>query len=179
MRSINNYSNNKPHDPHGFKEDIEIKCDAVKAITGKFPNGTAAMMALLEMKQISLTWADYCAMPPADQFVWEERSDELNKAMLYLMNLKNDRAKKDLHLAYSQGNMTAYPTTIKGMARYLSKQYPNNKLTNQRRGKKKIKEKGITQNLKIRIVTRVVLLVHMLKILQQMKTPPLLAEELA
>ena len=41
------------------------------------------------------------------------------------------------------------------------------------------KEKWTIQNLKIRIVTRVALLVHTLKILQQMKTPPLLAEELA
>ena len=44
---------------------------------------------------------------------------------------------------------------------------------------RKIEEKGMTQNLKIRIVTRVVMLVHTLKILQQMKTSPLLAEELA
>ena len=36
----------------------------------------------------------------------------------------------------------------------------------------------MTQNLKIRIVTRVVLLVHTLKISQQMETPLLLAEEL-
>ena len=59
-------------------------------------------------------------MPPMDQLVWEERGNELNKAMLYLMNLKNLIAKKDLRMAYSQGNMTANPPTIKGMARYLS-----------------------------------------------------------
>ena len=94
------------------------------------------------------------------------------------MNSKNENAKKDLRLAYSQGNNTAYPTDIKSAARYLSTQYPNNKPTNQHGGNKGIKEKGMTQNLKIRIVTGVVLLVHTLKILQQMKTPPLLAEEL-
>ena len=44
---------------------------------------------------------------------------------------------------------------------------------------KEIKEKEMTQNLKIRIVPLVVLLVYTLKILQKMKTPPPLAEELA
>ena len=42
-----------------------------------------------------------------------------------------------------------------------------------------IKERGMTQSLKTRIVTLVALLVHTLKILQQLKNPPLLAEELA
>ena len=44
--------------------------------------------------------------------------------------------------------------------------------------KREIKERGITQNLKIRIVTRVALLVNTLKILLQMKILALLAEEL-
>ena len=44
---------------------------------------------------------------------------------------------------------------------------------------REIKEKGMIQNLKIRIVSQVVLLGHTLKILQQTKTPSLLAEELA
>ena len=52
------------------------------------------------------------------------------------MNLKNKHAKKVLRLAYSQGNKTAYPPNIEGMARYLSTKYPNNKPTNQRNGKK-------------------------------------------
>ena len=62
--------------------------------------------------------------------------------MLYLMNSKNGHAKRDLRLAYSQGNMTAYPPTIKGMARHLSTQYPNNKPANQCNGKKGDKSKG-------------------------------------
>ena len=62
--------------------------------------------------------------------------------MLFLMNLKNKTAKKDLHLEYSQANNTAYPTNIKAMARYLSTQYPNNKPANQRGGKKGDKKKG-------------------------------------
>ena len=62
--------------------------------------------------------------------------------MLYLMNSKNKNAKKNLHLAYSQGNMTAYLPTIKGIARYLSTQYPSNKSAQKRDGKKGDKKKG-------------------------------------
>ena len=52
------------------------------------------------------------------------------------MNLKNKTAKKDLRLAYSQGNNTTYPLNIEAMARYLWTQYSNNKPANQRGGKK-------------------------------------------
>ena len=31
-KSMNNYSNNKPHDPRGFKEEVKIKYNAVKAV---------------------------------------------------------------------------------------------------------------------------------------------------
>ena len=55
------------------------------------------------------------------------------------MNLKNKNAKMDLRLAYSQGNITAYPSDIKSMTGYLSTQYPNIKPTNQRGGKKRKK----------------------------------------
>ena len=128
---MNNYSNNKPNDPHGFKEQVKIKYKATKAIAGKFPNGTAALMELLSNAQpAALDWAGYCALPEADQLVWEQRADALNQSMLYLMNSKNENAKKDLRLAYSQGNNTAYPTDIESAARYLSTQYPNNKPTN-------------------------------------------------
>ena len=58
------------------------------------------------------------------------------------MNSKNKLAKKNLRLAYSQGNNTAYPSNIKSMARYLSTQYPNNKPAHQRWGKKQDKKKG-------------------------------------
>ena len=99
--------------------------------------------------------------------------------MLYLMNSKNKHAKKDLCLAYSQGSLTAYPPTIEGMARYISTQYPNNKPPNQRNGKRGIKIREMIQNPKTKIVTRVTLQVHTSEILQQVKNPPLLAEELA
>ena len=62
--------------------------------------------------------------------------------MLYLMNSKDKNTKKDLRLAYSQENMTAYPPRIKRMARYLSANYPNNKPAHQRDGKKEDKKKG-------------------------------------
>ena len=101
VKSLNNFSNNKPHDPHGFKEEVKIKYDSVKAITGKFPNETAAMMTLLTAVAPPLDLAAYCALTPDEQVVWEERGDELNKSMCYLMNLKNKHAKKDLRLAYS------------------------------------------------------------------------------
>ena len=47
VKLLNNFSNNKPHDTHGYKEEVKIKYDYVKAIAGNFPNETAAMMALL------------------------------------------------------------------------------------------------------------------------------------
>ena len=58
------------------------------------------------------------------------------------MNSKNKTAKKDLRLAYSQGNHTAYPPDIEAAARYLSSQYPNTKPANQRKGKKGNKRTG-------------------------------------
>ena len=55
VKLMNNYSNNKPHDPHGFKEKIKVKHNAVKAIAGRFPNGTAVLMALLKQNVPALT----------------------------------------------------------------------------------------------------------------------------
>ena len=57
VKLMNNNSNNKPHDLHGFKEKVKIKYDTVKAITRKFPNGTAAMMTLLTAAAPPLDWA--------------------------------------------------------------------------------------------------------------------------
>ena len=94
------------------------------------------MTALLKRELIPLTWANYCAIPPTDQLVLEERGDRLNKAMLFLMNWKNNNAKKHLRLVYSQESMTTYSSTIEGMTRYLSTQYPNKNSANQCNGKK-------------------------------------------
>ena len=90
------------------------------------------------------------------------------------MNSKNETAKKDLWLAYSQGNHTAYPPNIELAARYLTTQYPNIKSGNQR---KKEKKKRMTQNLKKRITRRLVLPGHTLRTVQQVKTTPLLVEK--
>ena len=140
---MNTYTNNETQDPHSFKEQVKIKYAATKAITEKFPNRIAALLELLSNAHpAALDWAGYCALPKADQLVWELRADALNQSMLYLMNLKNENAKTDLFLAYSQGNNSAYPSDIKSMARYLSTQYPNNKPVNQLGGKKGDKRKG-------------------------------------
>ena len=91
---MNNYSNNKPHEPHVFKEEVKRKYNAVKSIAGKFPNGIAEMIALLGAAAPAIKWARYCTLTLVKQLIWEERGDELNKAMFYLMNLKNKHAKK-------------------------------------------------------------------------------------
>ena len=58
------------------------------------------------------------------------------------MNSKNDNAKKDLHLSYSQGNKLVYPVTAEAMARYLSTQYTNKIFNNSydKRGDKNSKK---------------------------------------
>ena len=48
VKPLNNFSNAKPYDPHGFKEELKIKYDAVLAVIGKFPNGTGPMLELLK-----------------------------------------------------------------------------------------------------------------------------------
>ena len=136
VKSLNNFSNNKTHDSNGFKEKIKIKFNAVKAVVEKFPNGTEAMTKLLKAKPIPLTWANYYTMSVAEQLILEERSDLLTKSMLFLMDLKNNNANKDLHLAYSQGNKTAYSLSVKAIARYMSTQYPNKNPGCQCNGKK-------------------------------------------
>ena len=84
-------------------------------------------------------------MPPTDQLVLKERGNKLNKTMFYLINSKNNYVKKDFYLVYSQKNMTAYSTTIEGMARYLSiisTQYPNKNSAHQHSDKKGDTKKG-------------------------------------
>ena len=66
---MNNYSNNNPYYPHGFKVEVKIKYDAIKAIAGNFPTRTVVMMALLKQNLPALTWVNYCAMVPVDQFI--------------------------------------------------------------------------------------------------------------
>ena len=54
INSLNTYTNNDPNDPHGFKEQVKIKFETTKAIVGRFPNGTAALMHLLSNAETPL-----------------------------------------------------------------------------------------------------------------------------
>ena len=38
VKLLNNFSNSKLHDTHGFKKEVKIKNNSIKAIAGKFPN---------------------------------------------------------------------------------------------------------------------------------------------
>ena len=57
-------------------------------------------MELLTTAQPALDLASYYALIADEKLLWELRADVLNQAMLFLMNLKNKTAKKDLCLAY-------------------------------------------------------------------------------
>ena len=100
--------------------------------------------------------------------------------MFFLMNSKNKNAKKDLQLAYSQGNITVYLSAIKETARYLSTQFSKMKSANQSDGKKGDRngKNGMIRNLKTRIVTRVLLQVQTFEILHHLKSLTFLAKEL-
>ena len=54
MKSLNNFSNAKPNDPHRFKEELKIKFDAVLAVFWKFLNGTGPMLELLKAEVTAL-----------------------------------------------------------------------------------------------------------------------------
>ena len=103
------------------------------------------MLELLKVEVPVLDWATYCAMEVVDQETQEERGN--TKAMLLLMHFKNDNAKKDLRLLYSQENKSAYPVRAEAMARYLSTQYTN-KISNNLRDKRgdKNSKKGDDSN---------------------------------
>ena len=109
------------------------------------------MMELLGVVVPPIDWAKYCQLIPAETtHMKRERNNDLHKSMLFLMNSKYNNAKKDLRLAYFQGNMTAYPPPIESMARYLSTEYPNKNSDNQHKGKQGIEmeRKEIIRNLK-------------------------------
>ena len=120
VKSLNNFSNTKPNDPHRVKEELKIKYNAVLAVVRKFLNSTGPMSELLAVEVSAVNWAGYCVMIVAQQESWEAKGDASTKAVLLLMNSKNDAAKKDLRLSYSQGNKPAYPVTAEAIARYLS-----------------------------------------------------------
>ena len=68
---MNNYSNNKPHDPHGFRGEVKIKYDAVKVVVERFSNGTGAVIKLLGAAVPTRDWAYYYQLTPVEQLVWE------------------------------------------------------------------------------------------------------------
>ena len=96
IRSLNTYTNNEVQDHNGFKEQVKIKYEATKAIVGRFPNGTATLMHLLSNAEPALDWDGYCALPAETRLVWKTRADALTQGMIYIMNSKNEIAKKDL-----------------------------------------------------------------------------------
>ena len=120
VKSLNTYTNNDTYDPNDFKEQVKIKYETTKAIVGRFPNGTAILINLLSNADPALDWNGYCALPADDRLEWERRADALTQGMIYIMNSKNEIDKKDLWLAYSQGNHTTYPANIGSAARYLT-----------------------------------------------------------
>ena len=101
VKLLNNFSNIKPNDPYGFKEEIKINYNAVLVVIEKFPNGTGVMMKLLKAEPISFTWANYCAIPVAGQTMWEERGNAVTKALLLLLNPENNNGKNNPRRAYS------------------------------------------------------------------------------
>ena len=54
VKLLNNFSNSKLYDTHGFKEAVKIKFDSIKTIAGRLPNGTATMMILLAAETVTL-----------------------------------------------------------------------------------------------------------------------------
>ena len=66
-KSMNNYCNNKSHDPHGFKEEVKIKYNAVKSVAGRFLIRTAAMMKFLGVAVQPRDWDGYCQLTPEEQ----------------------------------------------------------------------------------------------------------------
>ena len=61
VKSLHNYSNLSPNNPHGFKEELKIKYKATLAIVGKFLNGTGVMEQLLKADG-GQAWVDYYGM---------------------------------------------------------------------------------------------------------------------
>ena len=48
VKVLHNYTNLKPSDPRGFKEELKVKYKATLAVIGTFPNKTRVMERLLK-----------------------------------------------------------------------------------------------------------------------------------
>ena len=82
-----------------FQERLKVKYISAKAVSGKFPIGTAALTTILEDK--GETYAGYCVMLEADQKERERLADLLTMAMLYIGGVRNKDMKKRLAEDYS------------------------------------------------------------------------------
>ena len=64
IKSLHNFTNFKPEDPHRYKKELNVKYDAATAIVEKFPNETGFLEKLLAKETVPLTWNNYCGMTP-------------------------------------------------------------------------------------------------------------------
>ena len=153
---------------------MRIKYEATKAIVRRFLNGTVTLIHLLSKAEPALDWDGYCALPIAGQFKWETRADALTQEMIVIMNSKNGLPRRTYDLPIPKRTTPHIRPISK---RQLGTYQHNIPITSLVTNEKTNKEKRMIQTLKIRITPRVVSLGHTLRILQQTKTPPLLAEE--
>ena len=82
VKSLHNFTIPRANDPHGFKEEVKLKFNAIMAIVGKFPNKTAFLEQLLAVDTLSKTYNDYCALGSDEQLPWNEKADELGIEIL-------------------------------------------------------------------------------------------------
>ena len=130
-KSLNNFSIVNPNDRHGFKEEFKTKHNSILAVVRKFQNRTDPIMELLKAEKRPFDRVAYCVIDVTEQAIWVERDHAPTKAMFLLLNSKNDNTKNNIRLNINK-KKSAYPTTTKAMARYLSTQYPNKTISHQR-----------------------------------------------
>ena len=85
----------------------------------KVPKRNRIAGAITQRGYNTKNWNKHCGMTAVKQFGWEEKADDLAKAICLLLNSKNKAAKKDLRLAYAQGNHSSCPKTMEKMVRFL------------------------------------------------------------
>ena len=70
VKSLHNFSNSNPNDPHAFKEELKIKFGAVSAITKSFLSRTGILEHLLQAETPSLDWDNYCGLGAPAQLIY-------------------------------------------------------------------------------------------------------------
>ena len=76
---MNNFSNQKPTDPHSFKYELKTKFQASLALANRFPNGTVFMEEMVRInenpdgKPNPLTIQDYFGINEKNKIAWEKR----------------------------------------------------------------------------------------------------------